>query len=289
MRDVIVLGGNSQLAKCLKHLEANFPQLNIVFLSSMDLDISRLKDIERAFQRYQPDVVINCAAYTAVDQAEDEKGKAKLINTESPGFIAEACKKYNSLLIHISTDFVFGGNMASLLKETDATNPLSVYGRTKLDGEREIIGKMERYIILRTSWLYSEYGHNFVKTMLRLGKERESLGVVADQIGTPTYAMDLAEAILSIVDLDTKDYGIYHYSNEGVASWFDFAHAIFMFANLKVKLSPLSTAQFPTKAIRPTFSVMDKSKIKEAFNLEVPHWQDSLGSCLRVIEKTESK
>ena len=169
------------------------------------------------------------------------------------------------------------------LKETDATNPLSVYGRTKLDGEKEVMEKTKRYIILRTSWLYSGYGHNFVKTMLRLGKERESLGVVVDQIGTPTYAMDLAGAILNIAALDTNAYGIYHYSNEGVASWFDFAHAIFRFSNIKVSVSPLSTDQFPTKAIRPAFSFMDKTKIKATFGLDIPHWQDSLESCLRDI------
>lgn len=288
MRSVIVFGGNSQLAQCIKRLEAKFPQFTIVFLSSSEVDISKSQLIDSAFQSHRPDVVINCAAYTSVDQAEDEEGKAKLINSQSPGFIAEACKKYNSLLIHISTDFVFEGNKALPLKETDATNPLSVYGRTKLEGEKEISRKMERYIILRTSWLYSSYGHNFVKTMLRLGKERESLGVVADQIGTPTYAMDLAEAILNIADLDTPDYGIYHYSNEGVASWYDFAHVIFRFSNLKVKLSPLSTAQFPTKAVRPAFSVMDKIKIKTAYHLEIPHWQDSLENCLKDIEKDEN-
>jgi dTDP-4-dehydrorhamnose reductase len=205
----------------------------------------------------------------------------------SPGIIAVACEKYNSLLIHISTDFVFDGNKALPLKETDVTNPLSVYGRTKLNGEKKVMENVKRYIILRTSWLYSGYGHNFAKTMLRLGKERESLGVVVDQVGTPTYAMDLAGAILNIADLDTNDYGVYHYSNEGVASWFDFAHAIFRFSNLKVKVSPLLTDQFPTKAIRPAFSVMDKTKIKTVFDLEIPHWQDSLEACLRDIEQDE--
>lgn len=287
MKKVIVFGGNSQLAQCIKQLEANFPQFTLVFLSSSDVDISNSQLIESAFQRYRPDVVINCAAYTFVDQAEDEQERAKLINTESPGIIAEACEKYNSLLIHISTDFVFDGNKALPLKETDVTNPLSVYGRTKLDGEKKVIENVKRYIILRTSWLYSGYGHNFAKTMLRLGKERESLGVVVDQVGTPTYAMDLAGAILNIADLDTNDYGIYHYSNEGVASWFDFAHAIFRFSNLKVKVSPLLTDQFPTKAIRPAFSVMDKTKIKTVFDLEIPHWQDSLEACLRDIEQDE--
>jgi dTDP-4-dehydrorhamnose reductase len=289
MKTIIVFGGNSQLAQCIKNLEGRFPELNMVFLSSKEADVSNPQAIESIIQKYKPHTIINCAAYTAVDQAESESEEAKIINTESPGILAEVCKRHDSLLIHISTDFVFEGNKAFPLKESDDTIPLSVYGKTKLDGEKEIIKNMERYIILRTSWLYSEYGHNFAKTMLRLGKEKESLGVVVDQIGTPTYAMDLAETILKIVDLNSADYGIYHYSNEGVASWFDFAHAIFKFANLKVKLSPISTAQFPTKAIRPAFSVMDKSKIREVFKIEIPHWQDSLESCLKVIKQNEVK
>ncbi len=287
MSSILVLGGNSQLAQCLKKLEANFPQFNLVFLSSNEADISKAETIESAFLNHEPDIVINCAAYTAVDLAESEEKKAELINAHSPILLARACKKQNALFIHISTDFVFEGNKTSPLTETDETIPLSVYGQTKLDGEKGVMQNMERYIILRTSWLYSEYGHNFAKTMLRLGKERESLGVVVDQVGTPTYAMDLANSILEIAALDTQHYGLYHYSNEGVASWFDFAHAIFKFAKLKVKLSPLSTAQYPTKATRPAFSVMDKTKIKQVFGIHIPHWQDSLENCLRVIEQTE--
>ena len=283
MKSILVFGGNSQLAQCIKKLEASFPQFNIVFLSSKEADISKEKNIDSVFQEHRPDIAINCAAYTAVDQAEDAVEAAELINARSPIFLARVCQKHNTLLIHISTDFVFEGNKASPLNETDETNPLSVYGQSKLDGEKGIMENMERYIILRTSWLYSEYGHNFVKTMLRLGKERENLGVVVDQVGTPTYAVDLANTILHIADFNEWQYGLYHYSNEGVASWFDFAHAIFKFTNLKVNLSPLSTAQFPTKAVRPAFSVMDKSKIKEVFDLEIPHWQDSLENCLKVI------
>jgi dTDP-4-dehydrorhamnose reductase len=288
MRTVIVFGGNSQLAQCIKNLEDRFPKINMVFLSSKEADVSKLQVIESVFQKYKPHVIINCAAYTAVDLAESEVESATVINAKSPGYISAICNKYNTLLIHISTDFVFEGNKAFPLKESDDTVPLSIYGKTKLDGEKEIIKNMDQYIILRTSWLYSEYGHNFAKTMLRLGNEKDSLGVVADQIGTPTYAMDLAETILKIIDLNSSDYGVYHYSNEGVSSWYDFAHAIFKFAGLNVQLSPLSTAQFPTKAIRPAFSVMDKSKIKETFKFEIPHWQDSLESCLELItERSE--
>lgn len=285
MRTVLVFGGNSQLAQCLKRLENRFLELNMVFLSSKEADVSNSQVIESVVKKYVPHAIINCAAYTAVDQAESDSEKAKIINATSPGILAEVCKRYNSVLIHISTDFVFEGTKAFPLKESDDTIPLSVYGQSKLGGEEEIIKNMERFIILRTSWLYSEYGNNFAKTMLRLGSERESLGVVIDQIGTPTYAMDLAEVILKIVELNSSNYGVYHYSNEGVASWFDFAHAIFKIANLKIQLSPLSTAQFPTKATRPAFSVMDKSKIKEVFKLEIPHWQDSLERCLNVIKQ----
>lgn len=287
MKTILVFGGNSQLAKCIKKLEANFPQFNIVFFSSSEADISNLQILESTFQCYRPDIVINCAAYTAVDLAESEKDRANLINAQSPLLLANTCKKNKALLIHISTDFVFEGNKAFPLKETDETAPLNVYGQSKLEGEKGIIENTDRYIILRTSWLYSEYGHNFVKTMLKLGKERESLGVVVDQIGTPTYAMDLANVILEISDSNKHSYGLYHYSNEGVASWFDFAHAIFKFAKLNVAVLPLSTAQFPTKAVRPAFSVMDKSKIKDTFHLKIPYWQDSLENCLKIIVKTE--
>jgi dTDP-4-dehydrorhamnose reductase len=227
MKEILVFGGSSQLAQCIKKLEADFPQFNIVFLSSTEGDITNPASIESAFLNYKPDIAINCAAYTAVDQAEDEVEKAKLINAQSPVFLARACKKHNALLIHVSTDFVFKGNKGLPLNEKDKTNPLSVYGQTKLDGEKGVMENTERYIILRTSWLYSEYGHNFVKTMLRLAKERDVLGVVVDQVGTPTYAMDLANAILAISAHDIQLYGLYHYSNEGVASWFDFAHSIF--------------------------------------------------------------
>lgn len=285
MRSVIVLGGNSQLAKCIKKIENQFPELSIQFLSSNEGDIVDLEAMKVVFENYSPQVVINCAAYTAVDLAEDEMEKAALINTQGAGIIAKLCKIYNSQLIHISTDFVFDGSIAHPLDENDKTNPLSVYGKTKLDGEKAVMRNVEQYIILRTSWLYSEFGNNFVKTMLRLGKERGSLGVVADQIGSPTYAVDLAEAILKIARLDLPQFGIYHYSNEGVASWFDFAHAIFKLSKMKVELSPISTEQFPTKATRPPFSVMNKSKIKDVYSFKIPHWQDSLDKCIQDINQ----
>lgn len=280
MKNILVLGGNSQLGRCIKSLTANTDNLNLFFLGSKEVDVRDSNQLELAFQEYQPDIIINCAAYTAVDQAEDEVEAATLLNGLSPGYIAEKCKKYNSKLIHISTDFVFSGTQSSALKEKDETLPLSVYGVSKLQGEQEIVSKMEKFFIIRTSWLYSGYGHNFLKTMLRLGKEKASLEVVGDQVGTPTYAMDLADVILAICLEDKESYGVYHYSNEGVASWYDFAHAIFKLAGLGIQVHPISTADFPTKAIRPAFSVLDKSKIKNVFSLEIPHWRDSLERCM---------
>lgn len=285
MKKVVVFGGNSQLAQCLKKVEDFFPTLEIIYFSSKNASIVDVEALTSVFDKHQPQIIINCGAYTAVDLAEDEIEEATRINTDGPRNLAQLCEKHGASLIHISTDFVFEGNHARALTENDETNPLSVYGKTKLDGESEIINNASRYIILRTSWLYSEFGNNFVKTMLRLGKERESLGVVADQLGTPTYAVDLAKVILSIASKEEPEYGVFHYSNEGVASWFDFAHAIFKIANLKLNLEPLSSSEFPTKAVRPAFSVLDKSKIKTQFSIQIPHWQDSLEDCLRNINQ----
>lgn len=283
MKNVLVFGGKGQLAQCIKKLDGNFPVLNLVYLSSQEADITDQQAMEAVFEQYTPSVVVNCAAYTAVDLAEDEEEKAQQINTHGPAIVAKLCEQYACRLIHISTDFVFAGNKALPLREDDGTEPLSVYGRTKLAGEKEIIKNTKDYIILRTSWLYSEFGGNFVKTMLRLGRERDRLGVVSDQIGTPTYAMDLARVILLLAEEAHPEVGVYHYSNEGVASWYDFAHAVFKQAALSVALHPLASAEFPTKAIRPAFSVLDKRKIKDTFNIEIPHWQDSLAECLTTI------
>lgn len=284
MKTVLVLGGDSQLAACIRKLSKDSYGLAFVFLSSKEADITDYNQLTESFSRYRPEVVINCAAYTAVDQAEEEVEKAELINAKAPGDIARCCKVHGALLIHISTDFVFTGDRCIPLKETDQTIPLGVYGKTKLAGEKSVIESWEKSIVIRTSWLYSEYGHNFLKTMLRLGKEKDKLGVVADQIGTPTYAMDLASLILRIAKLSQPTYGIFHFSNEGVASWFDFAHAIFNLSGIKLQLLPLSTPEFPTKARRPAFSVLDKSHVKKTFHIVIPHWYDSLCICLKAID-----
>jgi dTDP-4-dehydrorhamnose reductase len=235
------------------------------------------------FNSEKPTHVINCAAYTAVDLAEDQQDLAKAINETGAANLAHACKNTNATLIHISTDFVFEGNLVKLLTEQDVAHPISVYGQTKLDGEKAIASILDNYFILRTSWLYSPYANNFVKTMLKLGAERDELNIIADQVGTPTYAIDLANAIYDIILANQQSHGIYHYSNEGVTSWYDFAQAIFSISQMPVKVHPIPSSAYPTKAKRPSFSVMDKSKIKATFQLHVPHWRDSLVNCLQQL------
>jgi len=281
MKKVIVLGGNGQLAQCIRHVDTK--ELDIVFFGSKEVNILEESHLKEVFEETLPDVVINCAAYTAVDVAEDEPLRAAAVNAQAPELIAHLCEKHDAIWIHISTDFVFDGNTPAPRTESDFPNPINTYGKTKLLGEEIIRRTWFKHVIIRTSWLYSEFGSNFLKTMLRLGLEREELGIIYDQIGTPTYAIDLAEALVEIATLDPPAFGVYHYSNEGTASWFDFAHSIFSLTGSKVLLKPMLTSQYPTKARRPSYSVMDKSKIKEAFNLTIPHWRDSLERCIKRI------
>lgn len=281
MRNKVVLGANGQLGLCLQHLVAH--EEGYRFLSSSDCNVLLEKDIERLFKDYRPTVVINCAAYTAVDKAEDEAQLAYAVNAEAAERLAIGCHKHNVILIHISTDFVFEGNKVGLLAEEDITSPVGVYGASKLAGEQGIKRQLQAHFIIRTSWLYSEFAANFLKTMLRLGEQRDELSVVADQVGTPTYAMDLARFILLVIDSKSEDYGTYHYSNEGVASWYDFARAIFDLSNTKVHVRPIKTAAYPTRAKRPHYSVMDKSKAVSVFKIDIPYWRDSLAKCLERI------
>ncbi len=236
------------------------------------------------FEQYKPAFAINCAAYTAVDKAEDEIDLARKINKTGAENLAEACKAYHTTFIHISTDFVFKGDKAHPLVEDDIAEPISVYGLTKLEGEQDIVRLMDEYFIIRTSWLYSEFGNNFVKTMLKLGAERDLLKIIADQVGTPTYGIDLAGCVLDIISSGTSTYGIYHYSNEGVTSWYDFAKGIFDLSATEVKVLPIRTDEYPTKATRPAYSVMDKSKIKTTFGIEIPYWRDSLAICIERLK-----
>lgn len=280
MSKILVIGAGGQLGQCLKTVAERRGIDDIVFPTEQEANILNPDLLNSLLEKEKPAFVINCAAYTAVDKAEDEVELAKAVNETGAENLAKACKASSSALIHISTDFVFEGNEVKLLKEGDVAKPINVYGVTKLDGEKAVEAILPEHVIIRTSWLYSEYANNFVKTMLKLGAEREELNIIADQVGTPTYAIDLANAIFEIIASDHKAYGIYHYSNEGVTSWFDFAKAIFDISETKVKTNPIPGSKYPTKAIRPAFSVMDKSKIKETFNLEIPYWRDSLVACI---------
>lgn len=278
---ILVTGASGQLGKCLqKIVQKNKSKDNYIFKSSKDLDISRGIMVSKEFAETDYDYCINCAAYTHVDKAEDEVEKAIKINVDGVENLAKACSTYAVVFIHISTDFVFDGEKESPYLESDNVNPTGVYGETKLFGEQKIVESLEEHFILRTSWLYSKFGHNFMKTMLRLAKEKKELSVVNDQIGSPTYAMDLAEVIFKIIKLKSAAYGLYHYSNEGEASWYDFAKAIFEISNSKINLKPISSYKYPTKAKRPKYSVLNKSKIKNELKIEISPWKERLANAL---------
>ena len=277
MIKVLVTGANGQLATCIKDIKSFYPNLNLIYTDYLELDICDWKRVNSFFNEHSPiHYCINCAAYTNVDNAENEGQNAFNINTNGARNLAQVCKSNNSDLIHISTDFVFDGKSIKAYTEEDLTNPISIYGKTKLKGEQEIIELLENHFILRTSWLYSEHGSNFMKTMLKLSNERDNLNVVNDQIGTPTYAKDLAEVILEIISTNNKFYGTYNYSNEGETSWYDFAKAIFELSNIEMDLKPIKTIEYLTSAKRPKFSVLDKTKIKQILGIEIPHWKVSL-------------
>ncbi|GGI28181.1 dTDP-4-dehydrorhamnose reductase [Pedobacter mendelii] len=283
MGKILVIGAGGQLGQCLKTVAERRGISDIVFPTEKEGNILDADLLNALLEKEKPAFVINCAAYTAVDKAEDEVELSKAINETGAAYLATACKSNQSTLVHVSTDFVFEGNEVKLLKEDDVANPINVYGVTKLNGEQAVTSILDAYFILRTSWLYSEYANNFVKTMLKLGAERDELGIIADQVGTPTYAIDLANAIFDIIVSGKKSYGVYHYSNEGVTSWFDFAKAIFDISETAVKVNPIPGSAYPTKAKRPAFSVMDKSKIKNEFDLNIPYWRDSLVECISKI------
>jgi dTDP-4-dehydrorhamnose reductase len=278
---VLVTGSNGQLGQSLQFIAPNYPNINFVFCSSSELDITNLGNCDSVFSKNKPNYCINTAAYTAVDKAESEPEKAHLINVVGVKNLAEVCKKHNTILLHISTDFVFDGNASKPYTENDFTKPTGVYGQTKLDGEKAIQEIWLRHFIIRTSWVYSQFGNNFMKTMLRLASERDSVSVVNDQIGTPTNAVDLAEVLVNIILTDnreprTDNFGIYNFSNEEQCSWYDFAKKIFEVNNINIDLKPIPTTSFPTPATRPGFSVLDKSKIKATFDLKIKNWEKSL-------------
>lgn len=280
---IIVTGKGGQLASEFERLKGDNP--NWTFLSVEDLDITDKLAVEDFFANKDFDVIINCAAYTAVDKAEDDVELVYAVNEKGVGNLVDVCNKYVARLIHYSTDYVFNGESSMPYSEFHSAEPKSVYGKSKLAGEKLLKeNEAVESIILRTSWVYSNFGQNFVKTMLRLGKEKSELGVVSDQIGTPTFARDLAEDTLKILEdsnYQWKNADIFHYSNEGSCSWYDFAKQIFELANIEMKLNSLSSEEFPTRAVRPKFSLLDKSKFKKTFKVEIKHWKDSLENMLK--------
>ncbi len=287
MKKVLITGSNGQLGSEIRRLEKNYPEFAFTYTDVGELDLTDEKAINNFLHNTSFDVCINCAAYTAVDKAEDDRDLARLINVTAVEYLAKACTAQNTFLVHVSTDYVFDGTNYRPYVETDPPSPNSVYGVTKRQGEEAVEKFAENALIIRTAWLYSSFGNNFVKTMLRLGKEKDSLGVVTDQIGTPTYAGDLAKAILDILANEklTSGVEIYHYSNEGVISWYDFAQAIMREARISCKINAITSNDFPAKANRPFYSVLSKAKIKTNFRLEVPYWLDSLKLVLEQLKK----
>ncbi len=287
MKRILVTGSNGQLGNEIKRQSRQSGQ-EFIFTGAAELDITNKQQVEEYMGQSKPDFLINCAAYTNVEKAEDDEPSARRINALAPGYLAESCDRYSVKMIQISTDYVFDGTNYRPYNEVDAVNPLSAYGRTKLEGESLVRLALNNSMIIRTSWLYSIFGNNFVKTMIRLGKEKKEVTVVNDQVGTPTNAADLAKLLVLLVSGDGSEKGdftpgIYHFSNEGVCSWYDFARAIMDFGNIDCKVLPVESKDYPTRAIRPFYSVLNKAKVRNTFGVEVPYWKDSLEKCLKEL------
>lgn len=286
MKTILVTGANGQLGNSIRLLASQHPQYNFLFTDVDTLDITDPEAVKAAVKDNQVNYIINCAAYTAVDKAEDNEELCRRLNSFAVCILGEAAHEAGAKMIHVSTDYVFNGTGCCPYKETDDTRPVSAYGRTKLAGEQGLMDICPDAVIIRTAWLYSEFGNNFVKTVLRLGKERDELGFVFDQVGTPTYAGDLAAVILAVVIADGKGTfvpGIYHYSNEGVCSWYDFTVKILQLAGIDCRVRPIETKDFPTRAVRPPYSVLNKNKIKETYGIAIPHWEASLRVCMEKL------
>lgn len=280
MKKILVTGCNGQLGSSLRREIDNDPDIEAVYTDYDTLDITNREAVERFLSDHRFDIIVNCAAYTAVDKAESDEILASALNTGAVGNLGEAAVKTGAKVIHISTDYVFSGQGFRPYEENDEPYPQGIYGRTKLEGEALLISFCQNAMIIRTAWLYSEFGKNFVKTMLDLAETRPEINVVADQIGTPTYAGDLASAIHTIIKHEKWIPGIYHFTDEGVASWYDFTKAIFEMAGKEVKVNPIPTSAYPTPAKRPLYSVLSKSKIKNTYGIDIPYWRDSLRKCL---------
>jgi dTDP-4-dehydrorhamnose reductase len=282
--NILITGANGQLGNEMRRVSANSHD-RYIFTDVAELDITNIEAIRNTMAENDINVIVNCAAYTAVDKAEDDEAMAELLNATAVANLATAAKEHNATLIHVSTDYVFDGNGCRPYTEEQPTSPASVYGRTKLHGEEAAVESGCNYLIFRTAWLYSPFGRNFVKTMRTLTAERDSLKVVFDQVGSPTYAGDLAALIFGIIENRELDHkGIYHYSNEGVCSWYDFAREICEMSGNKCNIEPCHSDEFPSKVARPAYSVLDKSKVKATFNVNVPHWKESLAKCIAELD-----
>lgn len=285
---ILITGSNGQLGSELKELAPLYPQYNFRFFSRTELAIEDAVAVERVFNDVQPQFVINCAAYTAVDKAESEKEQALAVNATAVGIMAKAAKQVGAKFIHVSTDYVFDGESETPLSEDHPVSPVNFYGETKLKGEQEALNENADSLVIRTSWVYSYYGKNFIKTMMRLMGERESVGVVADQVGSPTYAADLAKAILQIIESGKWQPGVYHFSNEGVISWAELAEAIATTINSTCQVNFITTEQYPTPAKRPRFSVLDKTKIVDTYGIQLKPWKTSLQQCIQKLQEAET-
>ncbi len=286
--DILVTGANGQVGSELQFLAKQFPNYKFHFTDVAELDITDETAVNQLFAKIQPKYCINCAAYTAVDKAESDEAKATLINETAVKYLAKACKTQETTFLHISSDYVYHNRVNRPLKETDKPAPKGVYAATKLAGDIVALAENPKTVVIRTSWVYSSFGHNFVKTMLRLGKERDKLTVVYDQIGVPTYARDIAATMMSIIEKieggKTNFSGIYHYAPAGVTCWYDFAKAIFEIENIDCKVTPIPTSSYPTPAKRPHYSVLNCTKIQKTFDIAIPYWKDSLKACLVLLK-----
>ncbi len=285
IKNILVTGANGQLGSEIRMLAASYPQYHFLFTTRDELSIADENRIKEYFLSNDVDCCINCAAYTAVDKAELEKESCFAVNVSAAGFLASACEEKDIPFFHFSTDYVFDGQKNSPYREDDAANPLNYYGHTKFLGEKLVFEKNKNAIIIRTSWVYSSFGKNFVKTMMRLMAEKETVNVVNDQTGSPTYAADLAAAVLQIIEQNKFVPGIYHYSNEGTISWYDFATAIKNLTGSKCNVTGIPASAYPTPAVRSPYSAMDTHKIRDTFNLIIPEWQKSLATCINLLQE----
>lgn len=288
MKNLLITGCNGQLGNEMQALARQHTQYTYFFTDVAELDITDEAAVKQFVNAHEIDCIVNCAAFTAVDKAESSEELCNLLNNVAPGYLAAAVGSRGGSMIQVSTDYVFDGTNCTPYREDEPTCPATVYGRTKLAGEKQVLDHCPQSLVIRTAWLYSTYGNNFVKTMLRLGREKDTLGVIFDQIGTPTYARDLAAAIFAALNQGIVP-GIYHFSNEGVISWYDFTKAIHRLGGItSCRVRPLHTEEYPTPAARPHYSVLDKTKIKETYKLEIPYWEDSLAECIAQLEASRA-